>query len=127
MESVNFFKVKGMKFKISNLGLSLKSFFISLPSFLRFVIKEPFYEVKELGSTFKQAYQFLKSSPQFVGIVSRPKYVVYILLVLVIISKSRILFLLLVFSWMWKLWVAGKWREEERRRRMRKLASNPPV
>jgi len=83
--------------------------------FIGYLFKSPFIEI----------YFLVKSvniDKSKLNLITRPKFVVDILMWIILVSlilgyytkTSMYLFIILVFAYFWKLWVAGDWRREMR-------------
>lgn len=83
--------------------------------FLGYLSKSPFIEIYSL-------FRSVSVDKSKLRLITRPKFVVDILMWIILVSlilgyytkTSMYLFIVLVFAYFWKLWVAGDWRKEMR-------------
>lgn len=125
----------------------MKKFFLELPYFLKYLIKEPYREVKGLVNlffdVFKGVYSTLKGSGDFFHIIRTPKSIVYLLALIIIVElffgeitgtpiysgSATKLFFLLVLAVIFKIYREGRWRYEMKKDKLKKLKksfSYPP-
>lgn len=96
--------------------------------FIFYIIKSPFVEIYRIILSIRFDTKILKS-------VTKPKFIVNLLIWIILINivlgkinKTSIwLYIILIFAYIWKLWVAGEWRKELRDMQINKVIQKTVV